>query len=72
MGTKSEENPWRVDFLKLRKYLFKKYYVKEIFYYMGYLDIKNKKVYDKIKDANFVLIKKEHNKLMVSDKKRQC
>ncbi len=69
MGTKSEENPWRVDFLKLRKYLFKKYYVKEIFYYMGYLDIKNKKVYDKIKDANFVLIKKEHNKLMVSDKK---
>lgn len=69
MGTKSEENPWRVDFLKLRKYLFKKYYVKEIFYYMGYLDIKNKKVYDKIKDANFVLIKKEHSRLMISDKK---
>ena len=35
MGTLSEENPWTIDFLKLRKYLFKKYNVKEIFYYIG-------------------------------------
>lgn len=69
MGTLSEENPWTIDFLKLRKYLFKKYNVKEIFYYIGYLDKKNEKVYSKIKGANFIIIKKEHNKLMTSHKK---
>jgi uncharacterized LabA/DUF88 family protein len=69
MGTNSEDPPWVIDLFKFRKYLYKKYKVKKAYYYIGQIITKNSGVYNKIKEAGFIIINKEHINLMLSNKK---
>ncbi len=69
MGTNSEDPPWVIDLFKFRKYLYKKYQVKKAYYYIGQIITKNSGIYNKIKEAGFIIINKEHINSMLSNKK---
>lgn len=69
MGTNSENPAWVIDLFKFRKYLYKKYKAKKAYYYIGQIITKNSGIYNKIKEAGFIIINKEHINLMLSNKK---
>lgn len=69
IGTKLEESPWNVDLNKFRKYLLKKYKVKFAYYYLGYKNELNNKLYNQLKNNNFIVVFKKHNPFMNSRKK---
>ena len=70
MGTaKREIDPWKIDLARLRVYLERKYSVSKAFYFLGYLDETQQKLYEKIQTAGFVLIFREHTSLMLGKKK---
>ena len=67
LGTKSKN--WLIDFERLKIYLSDKYSVNKIFYFWGYYDQKNEKIYNKLIRSGYILIFKEHNKNFISNKK---
>lgn len=69
IGTKLEEDPWIIDFKKLRKYLKKKYKIKIAYYYIGYKSNSNQDIYNKLKNYNYVIVFKNHSSSMTSKKK---
>ncbi len=69
IGTKLEDEPWVIDFKKLRKYLKKKYKIKDVYYYVGYRDILNQNIYSKLENCNYKIIFKNHLSSMASKKK---
>lgn len=69
MGTNSEKLAWKVDFVKFRKYLTKKYSVQKAYYFLGFVDEDNQDLYDNIQEAGFILKFREHNSVMMSKKK---
>ena len=60
---------WEVDLAKFRIYLTDNYSISEAYYILGYLDVKNDELYQKIQKAGFIIIFKEHNKLSKSTKR---
>lgn len=69
MGTQSTEIPWKVNLLRLRRYLLEKYSVNIAYYYIGFLQSENQSLYEKIQEAGFILIFRKHNCSMVGKKK---
>ncbi len=69
LGTMSEKPGWKVDLLKFRQYLSKKYEVKTAYYFLGFVDESNQDLYEKIQIAGFILKFREHNSGMLSNKK---
>jgi len=69
LGTNSDDIPWQVDFVLLRKYLRKKYNVSKAYYFLGYTMEENDSLYDKIQEAGFILKFREHNSSMIGKKK---
>ncbi len=69
MGTKSCIPPWKINLVKLRKYLKDKYRVDEAYYFLGHVQNENEELYDKIQKAGFILKFKEHNLAMLGKKK---
>jgi uncharacterized LabA/DUF88 family protein len=69
MGTTTGDNPWKVNLLKFKIYLKKKYDVKEAYYFLGYVQDTNQELYEEIQKAGFILIFKQHNPAMVGKKK---
>lgn len=69
MGTKTCNPPWKVDLIKFRNYLKYKYKVDEAYYFLGYVQNKNERLYKKIEGSGYILIFKEHNLAMLGTKK---
>jgi len=69
LGTKSEDQPWQVDFFKFREYLKKKYNVVRVYYFLGFAIDTKSSLYYKIQSAGFILKFREHNLAMLGKKK---
>ncbi|MCG2687461.1 NYN domain-containing protein [Candidatus Parcubacteria bacterium] len=70
MGT-TEHNgdSWKVDLVKFRIYLEKKYNVEKAYYFLGYVNEKYQDLYSEIQEAGFILIFKQHTATMQGKKK---
>ncbi len=66
---KKEINSWEIDLVRFRIYLEKKYNVEKAYYFLGYVQEKNQELYEKIQNAGFVLLFREHNPAMIGKKK---
>ena len=69
MGTNSDKPAWRVDLVKFREYLSRKYHVQKAYYFLGYVDENNQDLYSSIQEAGFILVFKQHNPAMLGKKK---
>jgi len=69
MGTKSGNEPWKVNLTKFRIYLEKKYSVEKAYYFLGCIQEKHQELYEEIQNAGFILIFKEHSSAMLGKKK---
>lgn len=70
MGTaKREVDPWKIDLIRFRFYLEKKYNVVKVYYFLGYIQDANQDLYEEIQNAGFVLVFREHNPAMIGKKK---
>ncbi len=65
----TRENHWKIDFGKFRIYLRDKYHVSEALYFLGFIDCKQKALYDNLKKAGFMLMFREHTSDMKGAKK---
>lgn len=68
-GTRSSDNPWKVNLPKFKIYLEKKYDIGEAYYFLGFVQEENQELYEKIQKAGFILVFKEHNPAMLGKKK---
>jgi len=66
---KKETGSWQIDLLRFRIYLEKKYGISKAYYFLGYVQETNHELYEKIQNAGFVLIFREHNPAMIGKKK---
>lgn len=64
----SVEN-WKVDYVKFRHYLNKKYLVNEVYLFLWFLDENEQKLYTRLQKSWFILIFREHNSNMKWKKK---
>ena len=62
-------NSWKLDLERFRIYLRDKYKVKHAYYFLGFLKEENNYIYEDIQKAGFVLVFKEHNSVMMGNKK---
>lgn len=69
MGTTQSKNPWEVDLYKFKIYLQKRFKVRKAYYFLGFVQEQNKDLYEKIQNAGFILMFKEHNSAMLGKKK---
>ena len=69
MATAKAETPWNLDFKKFRTYLQEKYEVETAYFFLGYVINELEGLYTKIQEAGFILIFREHNSRMLSNKK---
>lgn len=69
MATAKAEEPWLIDFFKFRKYLLEKYGVQTAYFFLGSVIDELQDLYTAIQEAGFVLIFREHNSKMLSNKK---
>ena len=70
MGTaKRDVNPWKIDLFRFRKYLFKKYNVVKVYYFLGYELECYQKIYRRLKRAGFDIIFREYDSKMIALKK---
>ncbi|AHB42718.1 hypothetical protein RAAC3_TM7C00001G0880 [Candidatus Saccharibacteria bacterium RAAC3_TM7_1] len=69
MATAKAEKPWDIDFVKFRRYLREKYHIETAYFFLGYTINDLEGLYTKIQEAGFVLIFREHNSFMLSNKK---
>jgi uncharacterized LabA/DUF88 family protein len=70
MGTaKREIDPWRIDLVRFRVYLEKKYGITKAYYFLGYVQEARQEMYEEIQAAGFVLVFREHNTAMLGKKK---
>ena len=60
---------WKVNLAKFRIYLRENYNVGEAYYVLGYLQDENDDLYNNIQKAGFIVLFKEHTKLLRSKKK---
>lgn len=67
--SKKETNPWKIDLARFRIYLDKKYQVDKAYYFLGYVQETNQELYEKIKNAGFILVFREHNPAVIGKKK---
>ena len=66
---KREVDPWKIDLARFRIYLERKYGVSKAYYFLGFLDETQQKLYENIQAAGFILIFREHTSLMLGKKK---
>jgi uncharacterized LabA/DUF88 family protein len=62
-------NAWKVDLLKFRIYLNKKYKVNKAYYFLGCINEDLRDLYDEVQEAGFILKFREHNTVMLGKKK---
>jgi hypothetical protein len=59
LGTSSDN--WKIDFKRFKVYLKDKFKVKEIYFFLGFLDENQQDFYTNLQKAGFILIFREHN-----------
>ena len=69
MGTTKSDPSWKIDLKKFRIYLENKYSVERAYYFLGFVQEENQELYEKIQEAGFILIFREHNPAMIGKKK---
>ncbi len=69
MGTLCSDTPWKVDFKRFRRFLLEKYKVSRVYFYMGFWQEENKKLYKEIQSAEYILQFRKHSALMKGKKK---
>lgn len=69
IGTTLENESWKIDFYKFRKYLEVKYQVSKAFYYIGTKQEKYSDIYKHLRAADFILKFREHHNKMLGKKK---
>lgn len=70
MGTaKREHDPWRIDLVRFRIYLERKYNITKAHYFLGHIQETRQELYEEIQAAGFVLVFREHNTAMLGKKK---
>jgi len=69
--TKRVHLPWAVDLKRFRIYLERKYDVEKAYYYLGFVQDGEvfESLYEKIQNAGFILVFREHNSAMLGKKK---
>jgi len=60
---------WNIDLERFKVYLFEKYNITKIYYFMGYFLEKNSELYNKLRISGYVLVFKEHLFQSKSNKK---
>lgn len=68
-GTRQASDPWKIDLIKFRFYLKRKYKVSQAFYFLGYFKPELKDMYTAIKSYGYILIFKETLQNTISAKK---
>ena len=68
-GTRQASDPWKVDLIKFRFYLKRKYKVNQAFYFLGYFKPELQDMYAAIKSYGYTLIFKETLQNTISAKK---
>ncbi|MFQ5662054.1 MAG: NYN domain-containing protein [Candidatus Paceibacteria bacterium] len=63
------QNDWRINHKKFRIYLKDKYNVHEAYYILGYVNEEEQELYNNLQKAGFVVMFKEHNPALRSQKK---
>ncbi|MCX6739142.1 MAG: NYN domain-containing protein [Candidatus Parcubacteria bacterium] len=63
------QNNWKVDLYKFREYLKRKYNVSEAYYFLGYVKEEHQELYVRLQKAGFVIIFREHNSNLKTEKK---
>lgn len=66
---KKEINSWKIDLVRFRIYLEKKYSVDKAYYFLGHMQEANQELYEEIQNAGFVLLFREHSPAMIGKKK---
>lgn len=66
---KKAANSWKIDLVRFRVYLERKYGVNKAYYFLGYVQENNQELYEEIQNAGFILIFREHNPAMMGKKK---
>ncbi len=70
LGTNThQQTPWKINLHRFRVYLSEKYHVTHAYYYLGFLNQNNERLYDTLQEAGFIVKFREHNSLMASKKK---
>ena len=69
LGTTKAKKSWKVNLVKFRVYLQSKYKVSKAYYFLGYVNETNHALYEKIQDAGFLLMFREHSSAMLGKKK---
>lgn len=69
MATSKVSPKWDIDFVKFRRYLREKYHVETAYYFLGYVVDEFEALYTRVQEAGFILIFREHNSKMLSQKK---
>lgn len=68
-GTMESPEPWKVDLIKFRFYLKRKYGVEKAFYFLGYYKQELSDMYKAIESYGYILIFKESLPNSISSKK---
>jgi uncharacterized LabA/DUF88 family protein len=69
LGTTTAKPSWKIDLMRFRVYLERKYNVSEAYYFLGVYDPKLTKMYDSIQKAGYILRFREHSPIMTGKKK---
>lgn len=68
-GTTHSDPSWKVDVVKFRTYLRRKFGVKRAYYFLGCFDDNLQTMYTGLQDAGYTLVLRKHQREVVSHKK---
>lgn len=69
LGTTTSRPAWKIDLIRFRNYLTRKYSVDKAYYFMGTVDDSQTEMYNHIQEAGYILAFRTHNPKMASIKK---
>ena len=68
-STMHSELPWKVDIFRFREYLCRKFGIEQVYYFLGCFDNEQKTMYDRLREAGYILVFREHQRGVLSRKK---
>ena len=69
LSTRYDQDPWKIDLYKFRKYLKEKYNISKAYYFLGYRNDEYLKLYNRIRNSGFIIVFRAHNEQLESNKK---
>lgn len=69
LGTTTATPAWKVDLVRFRTYIRKKYGVEKAYYFLGFVNDKEQDLYSALQEAGFIIMFREHNSAMIGTKK---